>query len=80
MRLIAPFVFLLLALFIQKALDADNRRRSAFADVAVPTAIPVSQIPDCTSVRSRPLFAATICAHCLISISVSKCTFSSNRE
>ena len=48
-RLLAPFLFMLLALLIQKALDADNRRQSNFAAISTPVAIPVGYIPSCNS-------------------------------
>lgn len=48
-RLAAPFLFMLLALLIQKALDADTRRAANFSNINTPVPMPVPSVPDCNS-------------------------------
>lgn len=56
-RFVAPFVFLLLALIINLALDANNQLQSRVAAVYSATPQAVSSIPDCTQdlyIGSKP--------------------------
>jgi hypothetical protein len=46
-RLTAPFLFLLLALLIQKALEADSRRQERFRDNPTAVVMPINQVPSC---------------------------------
>lgn len=47
LRLLAPFLFLLLALLINVATNADNSSKSANSDVQNPDAVSVGPIPSC---------------------------------
>ena len=47
LRLLAPFLFLLLALLIDVATKADDSSKSAYADVQNPDAVSVGPIPSC---------------------------------
>lgn len=47
-RLVAPFVFLLLALIINVALDANSANESRVAAQSSTSAVPIGPIPDCT--------------------------------
>ncbi len=49
LRLIAPFLFLLLALLIDKALQANDKRDQSFQDVSDPQIESVGAIPSCHS-------------------------------
>lgn len=46
-RLTAPFLFLLLALLIQKALEADSRRQERFRDNPGAVVVPIKPVPSC---------------------------------
>lgn len=47
LRLLAPLFFLLLALLIDKALQANQSRSEIFADVRTPTPEAITSIPSC---------------------------------
>ncbi|KAG2423312.1 hypothetical protein HXX76_015459 [Chlamydomonas incerta] len=48
LRIIAPFLFLLLALLIDRALQANDRNNTDFQNVPNPSASPIGGIPQCT--------------------------------
>ncbi|PNW72975.1 hypothetical protein CHLRE_14g613950v5 [Chlamydomonas reinhardtii] len=48
LRIIAPFLFLLLALLIDRALQANDSNNTDFQNVPNPTASPIGGIPKCT--------------------------------
>ena len=54
LRIIAPFLFLLLALLIDRALQANDSNNTDFQNVPNPTASPIGGIPKCTEVRAGP--------------------------
>jgi hypothetical protein len=58
-RLSAPFLFLLLALLIQKALEADSRRQERFRDSPTAVVMPINPVPSC----DKDLYIDKDCFH-----------------